>query len=44
MQEVQNNFLADLLVQSHKLKHQDNVWNLFKANNNETKLRSLTSF
>ena len=33
-----------LLVQSQQWKHQNNVWNMFKVNNKDTKTTSLTSF
>ena len=33
-----------LLVQSQQWKHQNNVWNLFKINNDDTRTTSITSF
>ena len=33
-----------LLVQSQQWKHQNNMWNLFKVNNKDTKTTSVTSF
>ena len=34
----------DLLVESQQLKHQDNIWNLFRFNNKDTRTTSMTSF
>ena len=34
----------DLYVQSQQQKHQNNVWNIFKGNNKDTRRMSLTSF
>ena len=33
-----------LLVQSQQLKHQNNVWNMFKVNNKDSRTTSLTLF
>ena len=33
-----------LLVQSQRWEHQENVWNLFKVNNKDTRTTSMTSF
>ena len=33
-----------LLVQSQQWKHQNNVWNLFKVNNRDTRTTSMTLF
>ena len=42
---INNSFPSrHLLVQSQQEKHRDNVWNLFKINNKNTRATSLTSF